>query len=295
MGILAQLEGPNSQILFGRRGTGKSHLLRLLTARKNLDPTAAAVFIDVRQLGSAQLMTDITRPLTVRTISVFRDLLGQLQSHLLDLATDPRQAARIDALESVSLLADTIATVSSTVASREVTAETGTSLHRSTTFSAGISRTPSLSAALSSGSADSAKFAEHYTQLLEDTVIFGQITAALETVLTRLGLAKFFVVLDEWSTIPADVQPYIAEFLKRTILSTPRISLKIGSLTYQSVFRSRTGLGQYIGLEFGADVTRNLDLDEHYAFEHDPSLAIKTFADLLWRHLAGILAQPATC
>src|SRR5215468_8027568 len=68
IGILAQLEGSNSQILFGRRGTGKSHLLRLLTVRKNLDPATAAVFIDVRKLGSAQLMTDSSKPLIIRTI-----------------------------------------------------------------------------------------------------------------------------------------------------------------------------------------------------------------------------------
>jgi hypothetical protein len=287
IGILAQLEGPNSQILFGRRGTGKSHLLRLLTARKNLDPTTAAVFIDVRRLGSAQLMTDTSKPLIIRITSVFRDLLGQLQSHLLDLATDPRQAERIDALESVSILADSIATVSSTVSAREVTTETGSSSRRSTAWSAGISRDPSLSAGSSSDSSASTKFAEHYTQVLQDTVIFGEIASALEAVLTTLGLAKFFVVLDEWSAIPADVQPYIAEFLKRTILPIPRMSVKVGSLTYQSVFRTRAESGQYVGLEFGADVTRNLDLDEYYTFENNPTLAMETFTDLLWRHLTG--------
>ena len=123
--------------------------------------------------------------------------------------------------------------------------------------------------------------------MLQDTIIFGEIASALEAVLTTLGLAKFFVVLDEWSAIPADVQPYIAEFLKRTILPIPRMSVKIGSLTYQSVFRTRTEYGQYVGLEFGADVTRNLDLDEYYTFENNPSLAMETFTDLLWRHLTG--------
>ena len=232
-------------------------------------------------------MADTTKPLVVRTVSVFRDLLSQLQSHLLDLATDPSQAGRIDALESVSMLADSIATVSSTVFAREVTRETGSSSRRSTALSAGISRSPSLGATASSDSSDSTKFAEHYTQVLQDTLIFGQIASALEAVLATLKLAKFFVVLDEWSTIPADVQPYIAEFLKRTILPISRVSLKIGSLPYQSVFRVKAKQGQHIGLEFGADVTRNLDLDEYYAFENDPGLAIETFADLLWRHLTG--------
>jgi hypothetical protein len=76
-GILAQLEGTNNQILSGRRGTGKLHLLRLLAARKNLDQTTATVFIDVRKLSSAQLMTDTTKLLIIRTTSVFRDLLSQ--------------------------------------------------------------------------------------------------------------------------------------------------------------------------------------------------------------------------
>src|SRR5437879_2108027 len=74
IGVLAQLDNPNNQILFGRRGTGKSHLLRLLAARRNQTFTEAAVYLDLRLLGSAQLMTNSDRPLTVRCVSVFRDL-----------------------------------------------------------------------------------------------------------------------------------------------------------------------------------------------------------------------------
>jgi hypothetical protein len=63
LGILGQLEANNNQILFGRRGTGKSHILRLLTARRNELPGHAAIFIDLRRLGSAQLMANTDKPL----------------------------------------------------------------------------------------------------------------------------------------------------------------------------------------------------------------------------------------
>ena len=202
IGVLDQLDSPNSQVLFGRRGTGKSHLLRLLTARRNLQAAQAAVFVDVRRLGSAQLMTNPAKPLTLRSVSVFRDLLAQLQGYLLDLATDPLQPERIDALESVSILADTIASVSSNVAAREITAETDTSARRSSKLSATAAASPSVAAGFTSETTDSTKFSEHYTQVFEDTIIFSEIANSLEQVLSTLGISKLVLVLDEWSAIP---------------------------------------------------------------------------------------------
>jgi hypothetical protein len=285
IGILAQLYGPSSQILFGRRGTGKSHLLRILAARKTIEPTAAAVFVDVRNLGSAQLMTDPTKSLTIRSVSVFRDLLGQLQSHLLDLATDPNQPERIDALESVSALAETVATVSSRVSSREIVAETDSTVRRSSHFGAKLSKDPSLAAESSSENANSRKFSEHYTQVFQDTIVFAEISSSLERALATLGITRLYLILDEWSTIPSDVQPVIAEYLKRTMLPSSGVVLKIGSLTYRSNFAAKTADGTRIGLEFGGEVTRNLDLDEHYASEKDATVTLRIFTDLLWRHL----------
>lgn len=287
MGIITQLGGSNSQIVFGRRGTGKSHLLRLLSVRQSRQPTEAAVFVDVRSLGSAQLMTDRAKPLTTRVVSVFRDLLGELQSRLLDLSTDPQQPERIDALESVSALAESIAAISTTVNNRDITAETDTSTEQSTGVSATISQMPSLNVGRSSQADKSTKFIERYTEVFIDTLVFSNISMAIGRAIETLGITRLSLAIDEWSSIPEDIQPYVAEFLKRTVFPCSRIAVKIGSLAYRSAFSIQLEGAGRIGLEFGGEITRNVDLDEHFTFERDPALAANTFSELLWQHLAG--------
>jgi hypothetical protein len=254
-------------------------------------PGHAAIFIDLRRLGSAQLMANTDKPLSIRSVSVFRDLLGELQSHLLDLATDPQHPGRLDALESVSILADAIASVSSQVSGRDITREMGNASSSTAHLSATASLTPSIQGTLGGDRSYSEKYAEHYTEVLEDTIVFAEIAAAVERALTTLGITNLLFALDEWVSIPPDVQPYVAEFLKRVLLPTSRISLKIASLQYDSNFSiSPSGSGK-IGFSFGGEISRSIDLDEIYTYEQNTTVVEETFTHLLFRHLMANISD----
>jgi hypothetical protein len=235
-------------------------------------------------------MANTDKPLSIRSVSVFRDLLGELQSHLLDLATDPKHPGRLDALESVSTLADAIASVSSQVSGRDITREVGSASSSTAQLSATASLTPSVQGKLGGDRSYSEKYAEHYTEVLEDTIVFAEIAAAVEHALTTLGITNLLFALDEWVSIPPDVQPYVAEFLKRGLLPTSRISLKIASLQYDSNFSiSLSGSGK-IGFSFGGEISRSIDLDETY--ERNVTVVEEAFADLLFRHLMANISDP---
>jgi hypothetical protein len=215
--------------------------------------------------------------------------LAQLQSHLLDLATDPNRPERANALETVSAFYDAIAAVSSKVAARDISAQRNASEQQSSSFSGTISASPSVKVEFGSQDQASATIAEKYTQVFEDTVIFSEISASLERVLDALGLADIVLLIDEWTTIPVDIQPYVAEFLKRTIIPTAGMSLKIGSLRYNSVFSLQESGGGRIGFEFGGAISQIIDLDDHYTFGSDTAAAAGAFTDLLWLHLVALL------
>ena len=51
--LLAHLESAEHQVLFGRRGTGKTHLLRHLEEQKTVEGRVA-VYIDLRRIGSPE-------------------------------------------------------------------------------------------------------------------------------------------------------------------------------------------------------------------------------------------------
>jgi len=292
IGVLAQLKTPSSQILFGRRGTGKSHLLRLLAEHLNREQASAAVYIDLRYLGSAQMMTAPAASVLTRCVSLFRDLLAQLQSHLFDLAADPSHPERANAFESVSQLYDTIAAVSSRVAARDISTQHKFSEQQSSSFSATLSAAPAAKLDLGSKGDTSMTVAEKYTEVFEDTVIFSEIGAAIDRVLDGLGIENFVLVLDEWTTIPPDLQPYIAEYLKRTSTAITRMKVKIGSLRLNAVLSTPGPGGGRIGFEFGNQINRIIDLDNHYTFGSDPEAARQAFSDLLWRHLVSLIPDP---
>src|SRR5882672_6921501 len=84
VGVLPQLENRNNQVLYGRRGTGKTHALRVLGSRIEQSPTNAVVYIDARILGSTAQFSDTSLSLRDRCLSLFRDVLGEIHSALLE-------------------------------------------------------------------------------------------------------------------------------------------------------------------------------------------------------------------
>ncbi len=107
-GVLPQLDNDNNQILYGRRGTGKTHVLRVLGQAAQTRADNLVVYLDLRILGSAQQVADPGRPLAKRCISLFKDFLTEIHTALLEVATDPLVDCHDDALEKVDRIASMI-------------------------------------------------------------------------------------------------------------------------------------------------------------------------------------------
>ena len=69
VGILLQVDSVNSQIIYGRRGTGKTHVLRVLESELRARPRNAVIYIDARTLGSTSQFSDTSIPLTTSVVS----------------------------------------------------------------------------------------------------------------------------------------------------------------------------------------------------------------------------------
>jgi hypothetical protein len=291
-GALSQLANDNNQILYGRRGTGKSHVLRILGILASREPAQAFVYLDLRSLGSAQLMTDRSRSLTTRSVGVFRDLIYGIQSELLDWATDPSRPNPGLGLEEVSLLGEAVKGLTNAVSEREITAER----QASSTNRAGVDLRAGLSG-LSLGvnasdeRASTDKMTEHYHQIYEDTIVFSAVSFHLDKALRALGISRLLLLLDEWIALPLDVQPYVAEFLRRTILHSHLYTIKIASLEYASQFSISSHESPRIGFELGGDIIANVDLDDYYVYERAPDRATTIFGELLFRHIQADLTD----
>ncbi len=93
-GILAQGTNRNDQIIYGRRGTGKTHVLQVLAKDFREESTNTVVFIDVRTLGSTSQFCDPIMPLKQRCTALFRDILCEVHNGLLEhIVNEPSDRA----------------------------------------------------------------------------------------------------------------------------------------------------------------------------------------------------------
>jgi hypothetical protein len=121
-----------------------------------------------------------------------------------------------------------------------------------------------------------------------DKVAFPDLSQALRRVLDHADI-DLYILLDEWSSLPQDIQPYLAEFLKRRILPVNRATVKIAALEQRSVFIQKNK--ESIGMEVGADVALSQDLDDSYVFDRNPERITDLYSKIIFRHLQTELAE----
>ena len=117
---------------------------------------------------------------------------------------------------------------------------------------------------------------------------FGDMAKAIRDLAAAMQTKRVWLLLDEWSSVPPDVQPYLAEFLVRCILPLQPFTVKIAAIEQQSSFSVLdTVTGARIGAEVGADIAANLDLDDFMVFEQGSERAREFFVGLFFKHLTS--------
>lgn len=292
-GVLPQVANFGHQILYGRRGTGKTHVLQVLGAEMEERPNVFHIYLDIRLLGSAHMFTDPTQPLAPRCIALYKDLLSLLQARLLDIATDPERDG--SGLEEVSELARYITEKTAEVASRDVKTARQKESGSDTGLRVGVTPAGSsadLNLGVTARQTDLEEVA--YTEALRETIVYSEIYQVLDSALAAMGVEHLVLLIDEWTSIPTDLQPFIAEFLKRSVLPSRRVTVKVGSLEYRSRFSlAQSAGGNVVGFELGPDITANLDLDDYYVYERNPDRVEEIFAAVLYKHVASGLEAEA--
>ena len=93
-----------------------------------------------------------------------------------------------------------------------------------------------------------------------------------------------------------DLQPYLAEMLRRLFFAIPKVSVRIAAIPHRTSWRLTREGGGYIGVEVGAELFPILDLDEFVVFparnrEEQTTRATDFYKRLLTRHLNQALKE----
>lgn len=289
-GVTAVLEIADHQVLFGRRGTGKTHALRYVQGEIE---TAGdlAVYLDLRMVGSPEgLFAGESLPDTERTARLLVDLLGQVHDGLLTFVLENDallgNAALVNALDE---LVEGITAVRVEVAEVEQEDKQTKSAKSGAALSLKLAATPAADVG-----AHREQSGENVAQRRElrrgperIRLNFAEVGLALRRIAKELAGRRLWLLLDEWSSVPPSIQPLLGEFLVRCVLPLPGLTLKIAAIEQQSVFRGCLADGGVVGIELGADVTANVNLDDFMVFEQNEDRSREFFRELLTAHLAS--------
>lgn len=286
------LSNPDNQILYGRRGTGKTHILSYLVD-KLIDNGEMAIQIDMRTMGSTGGMySDSKLPLTERATRLLVDTMTTIHDRILSEVLEKHDFYNLS--EMGPLLdkfaeAATEVTVEGTIETEE---KSSSEKQNSGTLCGGleISTAPKLKCDASLTDKVTGTFESKTKRSGNEKlrVHFGRVGSEFANIVKNLPKGKFWLVLDEWSEVPLDLQPYLADLLRRTLLPVRGVTLKIAAIEQRCSFRIEYKELGHIGIEIGADAAASLNLDEFMVFDNDSNAAKNFFQQLLYKHVKAI-------
>ena len=290
-GVALALESTDHQVLYGRRGTGKTHALNYLAATR-VDDGDIGIYIDLRIVGSAQGLFDSGRASALeRTSRLLVNLLTEVHDTILDavlndddLIADASVAAKLDyLLDSLRTTVVVGGTVESTTENERTHSKKG-----ALSGKLGIPNLQgSVGATAEASTSTKGKTAEKQTGESRPSINFSEIARSLRELASSLRARRVWLLLDEWSSVPLDMQPYLGEFLVRCVTPVQSFTVKIAAIEQQTRFRSPGPDGTPIGIELGADFAANVDLDDFMVFEQDQERAPEFFRGLFYKHLTA--------
>lgn len=290
--LFSLLSNPDNQIIFGRRGTGKTHVLTYLSSELSARGLLTAQ-LDMRTVGSTGgIYSDQNIPLAERATRLLVDTLIAIHNQVLEhvlVDTEALDLSKLGPLLDSFIEAATEITVEGNVEQESI--QSATNAHTSSSelaFSAAA--TPSFSGTLggsvSANSSDSKRVRTTGAERLR--VQFGRLSRELQRLVNELPSKRLWIVLDEWSEIPLDLQPYLADLFRRSVMPVRGVTVKIAAIEQRCNFRIDDESIGHIGIEIGADAAASISLDEFLVFDNNPDQATQFFAELLFRHVVSL-------
>lgn len=287
---ISNIDNRNNTVIYGRRGSGKTHLLKAL--QENIlnrfsDDRNFPVYIDARRI--VPLVPSSESSPEINSILIFKYLMQELSHNLAANIDTIYELNQFDGSSSFSrqtweseiseLFKGIYLEFDGRVFSKPTSLTVSEEEIKSLSGGAAISKSPSLEVKGNIERKNSGTREKNaYISILD-------ITNHLEILIGKLRVNRLTLIVDEWSEIEIDTQIHLAEILKKSFSAIP-VSIKIAAIP------NRTNLGikreqKFFGLEDGGDIF-GYQLDMRYVFEVNKAQTRDFFNDLLYKHLYSL-------
>jgi hypothetical protein len=319
--IVKRLTQSKNQLILGRRGTGKTHLLGSLKEHylANLEnDRILPIFMDGRTISSFAIEAKDISGFSILMIyrgflesilagmEVFmaEDItLGFLKRHF-PFSKDKQKMERV--VDLINKLRELISYGETSLrlgiadfqrtdeAATSTKKEAGANMKVTSTSKATVDINAEVSAGLSKVS--SKNVAESMKVLCEGLTIikYSKVGQLLDSIVKELELKSIAILFDEWSHIELEYQPFVAEMIRTTLVPVrpgdAKMFIKfacIPLLTNLSATRSTSEQDiKPIGFPIGEEIFVDVDLDRIYNAYADPSITTLFLLSVLQKHLA---------
>ncbi len=125
------------------------------------------------------------------------------------------------------------------------------------------------------------------------SIHFGAVNQTIRAIAGLIQPKRIWILLDEWSSIPIELQPYLADFLRRSLMALRGTVVKIAAIEQRSKFQLPQEHNSYIGIELGADAAADVNLDDFMVFDNDADRAVQFYKQLVLKHYNAIIESEA--
>lgn len=288
--IISHYANVNHQVIQGRRGTGKTHILRVLQVKMETE-TQHCIYFVCKGIGSAQEISDSNLPEKHRAIQLMRDFLLNIYNDLceyyrevLNYGDSNKLSKDIRAL--LSILYSECYSVGKIEEKFEQTQNrrTNVSKHRQHAFKISLLPLTSDLERTDNNDLDDENAKERKVSGVSFLkVVYPNIKHCLAELAAITG-KRFVILIDEWANLPWELQPHFSEFLHQCFFSNDCFTLKIAAVKERSRYCIRQNSTIY-GLELGSDLKADFDLDQIYALDNNPRKIFSDLFGILWTHL----------
>ncbi len=281
------LSASNTQIIYGRNGTGKTHLLKAFCryCKNNYTKNKILpVYIDFKELQLGPVLPEIeVHDLIIRFYKLFiRKIIEHLKVFSDEVITvslldkifkgDNQKkkneiSINFDKLESLINLSEIEELTQEYVREIEVGKEGSSKISGQTILSGSVSlikQKAEMSSKIDLSAEELEKQKETLSIVYKGLAVldYNQIRSELENVIEKCGARTIIILIDEWSSVNLSIQPLLAEMIQKTIGISNKIFLKIVALKFFTNTSLAIDSSQRIGLQIGIDLSQLVDLDQ---------------------------------
>jgi hypothetical protein len=294
--LFTLLNSLDHQVIFGRRGTGKTHALQFLADSREKAGDVVVV-IDLRTVGSNNGMyADQTIPLAERATTMLVDTLVNIHDALVEfslLHSEELNLAEFGPLLDGLATAITEVKVVGDVEEEQRTQSKKTSVDGGAVGVSGSGNGPKVDISMRSEKSESDEESASVKRSGVEKLYlnFGTTSSAFKKITGKLKGRRLWILIDEWSSIPLEIQPFLADLFRRTLFPLSGLTVKMAAIEFRSSFQVKGSQNDYIGIELGADASADVNLDDFMVFDNDPERAKEFFQNLISSHVRAVCSD----